>query len=239
MGSVTIRSHVRSGCESCENFPESFVGSILGRQKGAESRSDQYCHGAHRTIVGAMAKLVFSTIASLDGYIADEGGNFDWAAPDPEVFEFIGDLERSTGTVLYGRRMYETMVYWETFRGGESAPAYLQDFADTWRAQEKIVYSTTLETPSSARTKIERVFVPDDVQRLKDSSEKDLAIGGAHLASQAIEAGLVDEMYLFVMPITVGGGTPAHPGDAHQGLVLRDVRQFESGVVYLRYEFSR
>jgi dihydrofolate reductase len=181
-----------------------------------------------------MAKLVYSMITSLDGYVTDESGSFDWATPDAETFTFINDLERSTGTVLYGRRMYETMVFWETFDGSEDEP-YGQDFADIWRAQDKIVYSTTLAEVSSDRTRIERSFVPDAIQRMKDSSDRDLSISGPHLASQAIEAGLVDEMHLFVAPITVGGGTPAHPGDAFTNLELLDVDRFESGVVHLHY----
>jgi dihydrofolate reductase len=185
-----------------------------------------------------MSKLVYSTITSLDGYIADESGNFDWSAPDQEVFAFINVLERDVDTVLYGRRMYETMVYWETFHGSEDQPSYLRDFAETWRAQDKIVYSTTLGQSTSARTRIERAFVPVEVQRMKESSERDISIGGAHLASQMIEAGLVDEMHLFVAPVTVGGGTPAHPGDSHTSLELLDVKRFESGVVHLHYRFD-
>jgi dihydrofolate reductase len=185
-----------------------------------------------------MAKLVYSIITSLDGFTADEAGNIDWGEPDAEVFAFINVLEREFGTALYGRRMYETLIYWETFKRSGDEPMFLQDFAETWRAQTKIVYSTTLQRVSSARTEIKHGFVPDDVQRMKELSELDLSIGGPHLASQAIQAGLVDEMHLFVTPITVGGGTPAHPGDAHTMLELLDVNEFESGVVHLHYRFS-
>jgi dihydrofolate reductase len=188
--------------------------------------------------VSIVAKLVYSVITSIDGYVADDNGNIDWGAPDQEVFEFINALERNVGTVLYGRRMYETMVYWETFKVSEDIPGYLRDFAETWRAQDKIVYSTTLQHPSSAKTRIERAFVPDEVQRLKQRSEHDLSIGGAHLASQMIEAGLVDDMHLFVAPLTVGGGTPAHPGESRTNYALEDVRRFESGVVHLHYRYE-
>jgi dihydrofolate reductase len=181
-----------------------------------------------------MAKLVYSIITSLDGYIADESGNFDWGQPDEEVSTFINDLERDVGTALYGRRMYETMVYWETFDEPD-ADAYVQDWTGIWRAQSKIVYSTTLTTVSSARTRIERAFIPDDVQKMKDSLESDMSIAGPHLASQAMEAGLVDEMHLFVAPVTVGGGTPAHPGEARTDYELLSVNRFGSGFVHLHY----
>jgi dihydrofolate reductase len=177
-------------------------------------------------------------ITSLDGYIMDESGDFQWAAPDQEVFEFVNSLERTTETILYGRRMYETMVYWETFETSADGPPFVQEFADIWRAQAKVVYSTTLTEVSSARTRLERSFVPDDVQRMKETSEGDLSIAGPHLASQAIEAGLVNEMHLFVTPITVGGGTSAHPGDARTSLHLLDVNRFQSGVVHLHYGFD-
>lgn len=184
------------------------------------------------------AKLVYSAITSLDGFVADADGNFDWSVPDPEVFSVINDLERDVGTVLYGRRMYQTMVYWETFQRSNDVPSYVQDFADNWRAQTKIVYSTTLEHASSARTLIEHSFIPEAVRQMKQSSEHDLSIGGAHLASQAIDARLVDEMHLFVVPVTVGSGTPANPGELRTNLELLGVTRFESGIVHLHYRFD-
>src|ERR1700674_2028576 len=151
-----------------------------------------------------MAKLVYSAIASLDGRIEDKQGKIDWAAPDDEVFAFVNDLERPIGTYLYGRRMYETMVFWETAGTGAGSSAVGRDFAVIWRAAEKIVYSRTLQTVSSARTRIERGFDPDALRRLKETSEADITIGGAELAGQAIAAGLVDECHLFLGPVMVG-----------------------------------
>jgi dihydrofolate reductase len=181
-----------------------------------------------------MAKLVYSMITSLDGYISDVDGNIEWGAPDDEVAEFVNDMERGVATVLYGRRMYETMVFWETFEGSADEPV-AQDFADIWRSQDKIVFSTTLAEPSSAKTRIERTFVPDEVLRMKQSSGTDLSIAGPHIASQAIEAGLVDEMHLFIAPVTLGGGAPAHPGEVLTDLELLDVNRFESGFLHLHY----
>src|SRR4051812_39114223 len=156
-----------------------------------------------------MAKLIYAAIASLDGYVEDEEGTFDWSMPDEEVHAFVNDLERPIGTHLYGRRMYETMVFWETASPDADEPAVFQDYAEIWRATEKIVYSRTLNAASSARTRIEREFDRDDVLRLKESSAADLTIGGAELASQAIAAGIVDECHLFLSPIVVGGGKRA------------------------------
>jgi dihydrofolate reductase len=182
-----------------------------------------------------MAKLTYSAIASLDGYVADENGNFDWAVPGDDVHAFINDLERPVGTYLYGRRMYETMVYWETEPAAADAPQVMRDFAEIWRAAEKVVYSTTLETVSSARTRIERRFDFDAVRRLKAEAGRDLSIGGAHLGGQAIRAGLVDELHLFLIPIVVGGGTRALPDDVRLSLELTDERRFATGTVHLRY----
>jgi dihydrofolate reductase len=184
-----------------------------------------------------MAKLIYSTIASLDGYIKDEEGSFNWAAPDEEVHSFINDLERPVGTYLYGRRMYETMVYWEGPRATEDRRPHIRDYAEIWRATDKIVYSTTLESPSSARTRIERSFEPDAVRRLKAEAERDLTIGGPELATQGIGAGLVDELHLCVVPVAVGGGTPALPG-GRVDLELLDERRFANGTVYLRYRLA-
>jgi dihydrofolate reductase len=182
-----------------------------------------------------MAKLIYSAITSLDGYVADENGNFDWAAPDEEVHRFVNDLERPIGTYLYGRRIYETMVYWETADTLPDQPPFIQDFAGIWQAADKIVYSKTLETPSSARTQIERDFDPGAVRRMKASAGRDISIGGADLAAQAIKAGLVDEYHLFLTPIIVGGGQQSLPDNVRLELELVDERRFGNGVVHLHY----
>lgn len=180
-----------------------------------------------------MAKLVYSVITSLDGYVADEAGNFDWAAPDEELHRFVNDQERPVGTYLYGRRMYDTMVFWE----GEltdQAP-YIQDYGEIWKAADKVVYSRTLEAPSSSRTLIEREFDPDAVRRMKESSERDISVGGPHLAAQAIGNGLVDEFHCYVVPMVVGGGNRALPDDVRLALDLVDERRFAGGAVHLHY----
>ena len=182
-----------------------------------------------------MAKLIYSAITSLDGYVADEGGNFDWAAPDAEVHRFVNDLERPVGTYLYGRRMYEVMVYWETADILADQPPFIRDFAETWRAADKIVYSKTLETVSSARTRIERDFDREAVRHMKASAERDISVGGPGLAAQAIKAGLVDECHLFLTPIMVGGGEKSLPDDVHLELDLLDERRFGNGMVHLHY----
>ena len=182
-----------------------------------------------------MAKLIYSAIASLDGYVEDKQGKFDWAAPDDEVFAFVNDLERPIGTYLYGRRMYETMVFWETVSTSSDQPAVTRDYTDIWRAAEKIVYSRTLEAPSSERTRIERDFDPAAIRRLKESSARDITVGGAELAGEAMTAGLVDEWHLFLVPVIVGGGKRALPDDVHAQLELLDERRFRSGVVHLRH----
>jgi dihydrofolate reductase len=184
-----------------------------------------------------MPKLIYQAITSLDGYVEDEAGNFDWAAPDDEVHAFVNDLERPIGTYLYGRRMYETMVDWETVSTG-TEPAVPRDFAEIWRAAEKIVYSRSLETVSSARTRIERDLDPDAVRRLKQTSTADITIGGADLAGQALALGLVDECHLFLGPIVVGGGKHALPDGLRAQLELLGERQFRNGVVHLRYRVS-
>jgi dihydrofolate reductase len=182
-----------------------------------------------------MAKLIYSAITSLDGYVADENGNFDWAAPDEEVHRFVNDLERPIGTYLYGRRIYETMVYWETAHTLPDQPPFIQDFAGIWQAADKIVYSKTLETLSSARTRIERDFDPEAVRQLKATAGRDISVGGADLAAQAIKAGLVDEYHLFLTPIIVGGGKQSLPDDVRLELELLDERRFGNGVVHLHY----
>jgi dihydrofolate reductase len=182
-----------------------------------------------------VAKLIYSVIASLDGYVADEDGNFDWAVPDEEVHAFINDLDRPVGTYLYGRRMYETMVGWETDPTLADRSPLMRDFAQIWRAADKIVYSRTLERVTSARTRIERDFDPEAVRQMKAAAERDLIVGGSDLAAHAIRAGLVDEWHLFVTPIVVGGGKRSLPDDVRVKLELLDERRFEGGVVYLHY----
>jgi dihydrofolate reductase len=181
-----------------------------------------------------MARLTYLAIASLDGYVEDEQGTFGWAAPDEEVHAFVNDLQRPVGIHLYGRRMYETMVYWET---DDDEAAVARDYAELWRAAEKVVYSRTLQTVSSERTRIERAFDATAIRRLKERARSDLAIGGAELAGQAIAEGLVDECHLFLGPVLVGGGKRALPAGVQAGLELLDERRFRSGVVYLRYRF--
>jgi dihydrofolate reductase len=172
--------------------------------------------------------LSYTAITSLDGYTADEDGRFDWSAPDEEVHAFVNDLERPIGTYLLGRRMYEVMAVWETI---DDDAAVMRDYAQIWRAVDKVVYSRTLETVSSERTRIEREFDPEAVRRM----EGDLSIGGSELAAHAIRAGLVDELRLFVSPVVVGGGTPALPDGVRWELELIDERRFGNGVVFLRY----
>jgi dihydrofolate reductase len=181
-----------------------------------------------------VGKLIYSSIASLDGFVADAGGNFDWAEPDEEVHTAVNDLVRPVGTFLLGRRMYEVLVAWETMDTTDQ-PRFIEDFAEIWRAADKIVYSTTLEEVSSAQTRIERVFDPDAVREMKAEAERDISVGGPHLAAQAIEAGVVDEWHLFLAPIVVGGGTRLFPDDVFVELELVDERRFGNGVVHLRY----
>jgi dihydrofolate reductase len=182
-----------------------------------------------------VARLIYSAIASLDGYVADEDGNFDWAAPDEEVHAFVNDLERPVGTYLFGRRMYETMVFWETVDTGPEQVGVMRDFADIWRAADKVVYSHTLDEVASAKTRVEREFDPGVVRELVASAGEDVAIGGPELAAEAFKAGLVDECHLFLAPVVVGAGKRALPEGLFARLELLDQRRFGSGVVYLRY----
>ena len=181
-----------------------------------------------------MGRLIYSAITSLDGYVADEHGKFDWSAPDEEVHAFVNDLERPIRTHLYGRRMYEVMVYWER---GELAgePAYIRDYAKIWQEADKIVYSRTLEAPSSARTRIERDFDPRAIRQLKAESAHDITIGGPTLAAQAIQGGLVDEWHLFIAPVVVGAGTRSLSDRVRADLELLDERRFRNGTVHLHY----
>ncbi|HKW97183.1 MAG TPA: dihydrofolate reductase family protein [Bryobacteraceae bacterium] len=181
-----------------------------------------------------MAKLIYATPTSLDGYIAEE--NYDWSAPDEEGFAFISDRLRSIGTYLYGRKMYETMAVWDTpdvIPGGTAATL---DFARIWQAADKIVYSKSLETVSTRKTRLEREFNPQAVRDLKARLPHDVSVGGPTLAAQAIRAGLVDEYHLFVVPMMIGGGKPVLPSNVCVKLDLMDERRFGNGWVYLRYQ---
>ena len=182
-----------------------------------------------------MAQLIYSAITSLDGYVEDARGRFEWAAPDEEVHAFVNDLERPIGTYLYGRRMYETMVFWERAAVGSDQPTVARTFAEIWRAADKIVYSRTLQAVSSARTRVERDLDSGAIRQLKQTEASDIAIGGAELAGQAIVAGLVDEIHLLLGPVLIGGGKRALPDRVHAELNLVDERRFQSGVVYLNY----
>lgn len=181
-----------------------------------------------------MRQLIYTAIASLDGYVADSSGNFDWSAPDEEVHAFINDLERDAGTHLYGRRLYEVMAVWETM-GGPGEPEVIQDYARIWRGAEKIVYSSTLAGAGTARTRVEREFNPDAVRELKAGAGGSISIGGATLAAAALRAGLVDECCIFLSPVAVGGGLRFLPAGLNLQLDLLDERRFGNGVVYLRY----
>jgi dihydrofolate reductase len=183
----------------------------------------------------AMAKLIYEPISSVDGYVSDAGGKFDWAAPNEEVHRFVNDLERPVGAYLYGRRMYEVMAAWEDPPPAGGQPRFMHDFAEIWQAAEKIVYSKTLAAASTARTRIEREFDPEAVGQLKATSQRDLSVGGPELAAQALEAGLVDELQLLIAPVIVGGGKRSLPDDVRSDLELLEERRFGSGFVYLHY----
>ncbi len=182
-----------------------------------------------------MADLIYFAIISLDGYVEDQYGRFDWAAPDPEVHQFINELVRPVGTYLYGRGMYQTMHPWETDPGMVTHSPLTRDFAAIWLAAEKIVYSATLAEVATAQTQIEHIFDPQAIRRLKRTAEKDISIGGPGLASHAFAAGLVDQCYIFVNPVVVGGGKPGFPKDIRLNFQLEELRAFASGVVFLRY----
>jgi dihydrofolate reductase len=181
-----------------------------------------------------VAKLVYSAITSLDGYVADTDGKFDWSVPDEEVHAFVNDLERPVATYLYGRRLYEVMVAWETLATADQPPL-LRDFAEIWRAAEKVVYSRTLDAVSSSKTRLERSFDPAAVRQMKAQAARDITVGGPELAGQALAAGLVDECHLLVSPVIVGGGQPALPAGVRLALELRDTRRFANGVLHLHY----
>jgi dihydrofolate reductase len=185
-----------------------------------------------------MAKLIYVSNVSLDGFIEDEHGRFDWTEPDDEQFAFITDLIRPIGTYLYGRRIYETMAVWETDPALGAQSELRGDFARVWQAAEKIVYSTTLDAVSTARTRLDRRFDPDSVRRMKDEANRDLTVAGANLAAHAFRARLIDECHLFIGPVVVGRGKPALPSDLRANLELLDERRFENGVVYLRHRIT-
>lgn len=187
-----------------------------------------------------MGILICTGITSLDGYVADTEGKFDWSTPSEEVHTFVNDLERSVGTYLYGRRMYQVMVAWETMhRHDDNQPAVVRDYTALWQAADKIVYSSTLAVPSSQRTRIERSFDPEAVRALKSTAAGNLSVGGPQLAAQAFAAGLVDEVQMFISPVVVGGGTRYLPDDLTLTLELKDEYAFRNGVVYLGYSVHR
>lgn len=182
-----------------------------------------------------MAKLIYSAITSLDLYVSDRAGNFDWAMPDDDVFAFVNDLERPIGTYIYGRRMYETMAGWETISTGPEQSTVERDFATIWRKADKIVYSATLEAAATTRTHIARAFVPEEIRQLKARATTDISIGGSDIAGSALRAGLVDEIHLILVPVIVGGGHPALPADLFISLELLDQRRFGNGAVHVHY----
>ena len=187
-----------------------------------------------------MGRLIYSAIASLDGYVNDAQGRFEWAAPDEELHAFVNDLERPVGTQLYGRRMYETMRFWETQGDGPDEPPVMHDFARLWRAADKVVYSANLDAVDTSRTRLERSFDPEAVTRMKAEASRDLTVGGPTLAAAAFRSGLVDECHLFLHPVSVGGGTPALPRDQRVDLELLHERRFaSSGVIHARYRVRR
>ncbi len=183
-----------------------------------------------------MARLIYSMIASLDGYVADEKDDFGWAEPDEEVHRFINELERQVGTYLLGRRMYEVMAVWDDSAMLAAEPAYIREFGELWRAADKVVYSRALADVRTGRTRLERDFDPAAVLALKEAADRDLAVGGPNLAGQALRAGLVDELQLFAAPVVVGGGTPWLPAGLLLRLGLLEERRFASGIAYLRYQ---
>jgi dihydrofolate reductase len=185
-----------------------------------------------------LAKLIYSALMSLDGYVADKDGNFDWAAPDEEVHSFVNDLERTIGTHLYGRRMYEVMAFWETAHTLLDEPPQIKDYAEIWQAADKVVYSRSLEAVTTARTRLEREFDPQAVREMKAKATRDISVGGPHLAAEAIKAGLVDEYHLFLTPVLVGDGNQALPANVRIKLELVDEHRFGNGTMHLHYRSS-
>jgi dihydrofolate reductase len=185
-----------------------------------------------------VGKLIYTAIASLDGYVADADGNFDWSAPDEEVHAFVNELQRAAGTQLLGRRMYDVLAVWDTIDTGPDQAPVIREFAELWRATDKVVYSRTLESVSTARTRLERDFDPEAVRALKADADRDLTVGGPGLAEAALRAGLVDEVHLLLSPVVVGGGTSALPDGLRLDLTLVDERRFRNGVVHLGYRLG-
>ncbi len=183
-----------------------------------------------------MGKLIYAMITSLDGYTKANEGGIGSSSDDPEVHSFIGDAFRHVGTYLYGRRMYETMVFWETVHQQPDVPAHILDYGEIWRAANKIVYSTTLQDVSSEKTRIERTFDPEAVRRLKAETDHDITIDGPTIAAQAIRAGLVDEIGLFMTTSVVGGGTRFFPDGVRLELEMVDHKVFSSGLIYAYYK---
>ena len=186
-----------------------------------------------------MANLIYVANTSLDGYTEDKDGTFNWTDPSDEVFRFITDLIRAMGTHLYGRRMYETMMVWETDPSLAAESPLMRDFAETWQAANKIVYSRTLETISTRKTQLAQTFDPEAIRQLKATSQHDILIGGPELAAQALRAGLIDEYHLFLVPIIVGGGKSALPDNVRLDLELLEERRFRNGRVFLRYQIRQ
>jgi len=191
--------------------------------------------GTVSAMIRDVARLIYTAITSLDGYVADANGSFDWAEPSEEVHAFVNDLERPIGTYLYGRRLYEVMVAWETMPDLAGQTAVIRDYAKIWQAADKIVYSRTLTATSSARTRIERDFDPEAIRRMKAEAASDISVGGPTLAASAIKAELVDEYHMFLHPIVVGGGTRALPDHVRVKLELLDERRFAGGAVHVHY----
>jgi dihydrofolate reductase len=185
-----------------------------------------------------MAKLIYVANTSLDGYSEDRDGGIDWGTPDEEYFSFINDIERSVGTYLYGRRMYEAMIYWETAPIADQ-PAWVVDFTNIWRTADKVVFSETLTSVSSERTTLEREFNVEAIRRMRATETRDLTVGGADLAAQAFGAGLVDECHLFIWPIVLGGGKRALPGHTRHDLQLLNERRSGLGVAHLHYRVTQ
>ena len=190
-----------------------------------------------------MGRLLFAAMTSLDGYVADAAGGFAWAAPDLEVHAFVNDVTRSTGTFVCGRRLHETMRYWDAAPteadGSDAAAAVEADFARIWQAADKVVLSRTLESVSSPRTRLERRFDPDALARFVADADRDVSIGGPTLAAEALRAGIVDEVHVFRSPVVVGGGTAALQDGLRLDLTLVDARSFGNGTTYSRYAVRR
>lgn len=186
-----------------------------------------------------MAKLIYSAICSLDLYINDAGGSFEWAAPDEQVHAFVNEQERAVGTYLLGRGMYDTLKVWDTLGSDPESSNAVREFASIWRSADKVVYSASLDAVETQRTRLEREFDPAAVRAMADAAERDVGVGGATLAATALRAGIVDRVDLYLNPVVVGGGTRALPNDVRLGLELLATERFDNGVVYLRYALQR